>query len=407
MDEGVTRSPSQVEPAPPLTRPCPVCWSVSWFVLYEQRFENFAAGSITNSYDVVACRRCGMCYASGLPDQTRFFDYYGQSSKYDLAAEGAELSRFDSERQRGEAQFIAAHVGDRAGPVLDIGTATGALLVALRDLGFTSVHGVEPSAEAARNARETHGLDVIVGDARAARSWGPIFSLVSFVAVLEHLIDPGAALREATDLLTEGGLLYLVVPDAATFRKNVDAPYQEFSVEHINYFTSLSLKNMIATVGLEVIVEQATVVHQSQDADSLAIEVLCRRSHRPPDIQIDSNGVDDLRAYVELSAQKEAGVLARIAKLAEDQNAIYIWGTGTNALHLLAVSRLSECNIVGFLDSNPHYTGKQLAGRLVSAPQDVERLEAQILVASAVSQTAISAAARDRFGPEVPLILLY
>ena len=64
-------------------------------------------------------------------------------------------------------------------------------------------------------------------------------------------------------------------------------------------------------------------------------------------------------------------------------------------------------NIVGFLDSNPHYTGKQLAGRLVSAPQDVERLEAQILVASAVSQTAISAAARDRFGPDVPLILLY
>ena len=72
------------------------------------------------------------------------------------------------------------------------------------------------------------------------------------------------------------------------------------------------------------------------------------------------------------SAAKEAGVLRRIAKLADDQSPIYVWGTGTNALHLLASSRLAECNIVAFLDSNPHYAGKQLAGRLVKAPRDVD-----------------------------------
>ena len=99
-------------------------------------------------------------------------EYYDQLSKYDLSAAGAELSSFDEGRFADEARFIGDHVTDRTGPVLDIGTATG-LLVALRDLGFTSVHGVEPSPDAARMAREAHGLDVVAGDARTARSWVP------------------------------------------------------------------------------------------------------------------------------------------------------------------------------------------------------------------------------------------
>jgi SAM-dependent methyltransferase len=384
-----------------------VCASTEHDLLYQQRFEDFAAGSITNGYDVVACRQCGMCFASGLPDDARFSEYYGQSSKYDLGAEGAQATSFDLERHRAEAEFIAAHVTDRTGPVLDIGTATGGLLVALRDIGFTSVHGVEPSPDAARQARERYGLDVIAGDARAAKAWPDGFSVVSLIAVLEHLVDPGSAMRETADLLTTNGVVYLVVPDAARFSGYVDAPYQQFSVEHINYFTLRSLKNLLHSVGLEVVVARANTVKPSADEEGPGIEVLCGRSTNSTDIQIDSDGVDDLRRYIARSAEMEAGVLERIAELAEDQSPIYVWGTGTNALHLLAASRLSECNIVAFLDSNPHYAGQPLAGRTVLAPGAVETLEAPILVASATSQTAIATAARGLFGPDVPLILMY
>ena len=384
-----------------------MCGSVVHDLLYQQRFQEFAAGSITDAYDVVACRTCGMCFASGLPDPARFAEYYERSSKYDMSAVGADVSSFDSQRYEGEAQFLAAHVVDRSRPVLDVGTATGSLLVALRDIGFTDLHGVEPSVEAARRARETHGLDVIAGDARTARTWSAGFSVVSLIAVLEHLVDPAEVLRDAADLLDGGGTLFLLVPDASRFSDHLDAPYQEFSVEHINYFTAASLRNLLASVGLEVVVEQAGVVTQSEDAGGPSIEVLCRRTSLPAGLQIDSLGVESLRGYIERSAEKEAGVLAMIAELADVQRPIYVWGTGTNALHLLASSRLAECNIVAFLDSNPHYSGKQLAGRLVMAPREVDKPEAPILVASAVSQTAIATAARGLFGPDVPLILMY
>ena len=388
-------------------RPCPVCGDVEHELLYQQRFEHFAAGSIADGYDVVACRTCGMCFASGLPDQARFTAYYGQSSKYDLSAEGAGLSPSDAVRFADVARFIAVHVPDRDGPVLDIGTATGSLLAALRDVGFTSVHGVEPSPEAARVAREAYGLDVIAGGVADAKAWDTGFAIVSLVHVLEHLVDPAAALNDAARLLTAAGMLYLQVPDAARFRDHVDAPYQQFSVEHVNFFTPTSLKNLVASVRFEVEVERTIVLEQSDDAVLPAVEVLCRRSARRMDVLSDPQGADALLGYIARSAEKEAGVLTTIARLAEDQRPIYVWGTGTHALHLLATSRLAECNIVAFIDSNPHYAGEQLAGRMVSAPRDVERLTGPILVASAVSQTAIADAARRLFGQDVPLILLY
>ncbi len=41
------------------------------------------------------------------------------------------------------------------------------------------------------------------------------------------------------------------------------------------------------------------------------------------------------------------------------------------------------------------------------APSALQAIDAPILVSSAVSQTGIADAARARFGPDVPLILLY
>jgi SAM-dependent methyltransferase len=402
-------SSSKTKPAPSgqPTRLCPVCGSVRHELLYQQRFEHFTAGSITDAYDVVACGTCGMCFASGLPDQTRFSEYYDQSSKYDLGGAGAELSSFDAERFADEARFMAANVGDRTGSVLDIGTATGGLLVALRDLGFTSVHGVEPSPDAASVARERHGLDVIAGDVGTARASATQYSVVSLVAVLEHLVDPAAALRDISGLLAPDGLLYLHVPDAARFDDDIDAPYQQFSVEHINYFTAASLRNLLASVGLEVAVQRAIVVKLSDIAEGPALEVLCRRTARHLAVDLDLEGLAALRRYIARSAEKEATVLVRISELAEAQSPIYVWGTGTHALHLLATSRLAECNIIGFIDSNPHYSGRQLAGRTVLDPRAVGKPGGPILVASAVSQTAIANSARRLFGHDVPLVLLY
>ena len=100
-------------------------------------------------------------------------------------------------------------------------------------------------------------------------------------------------------------------------------------------------------------------------------------------------------------------MIARIAELADSGQSIYVWGTGTHTLHLLQTSRLADCRIEAFLDSNPHYAGATLVGRPVLSPAAVPNVDVPILVSSSVSQTGIAEAARRRFGPDVPLILLY
>jgi SAM-dependent methyltransferase len=409
LDEEVMDTSSKTGHAPgsqPI-RLCPVCGSVSHDLLYQQRFERFVAGSITDAYDVVVCRICGMCFAAGLPDQQRFAQYYADSSKYDLTAEGAQLTARDVDRYADQAAFVAANVADRTLPLLDVGTATGGFLVALREAGFERPFGVDPSPDAVRVAREVFRLDVAVGGLNEARAWGQEFGLVSYVAVLEHVLEPREQVREVSRLLRRDGFLFVSVPAAGSFKDYVDAPFQEFSVEHINYFTSRSLSNAMGTEGYSPVAERVVVLPLGTDGHGPALEAVYRWDGivRPP--QPDPTGADDIREYVRRCEVVEASTLERIERLASSGERIYVWGTGTHTLHLLQTSRLGDCRIEAFLDSNPHYVGSVLAGRPVIAPSDLRVADAPILVSSAVSRLGIAAAARERFGPDVQLILLY
>ncbi len=231
----------------PSVRRCPVCASTASTLLYQQRFEQFRAGSIADGYDVVACAMCGACFASGLPDSRRFDQYYADASKYDLDGGSEDLPIRDIERFANQAAFLRAHVADPKRPVLDVGTAAGGFLVALRDQDFAHVYGVEPSPDAVRVARDRYGLDVIVGGLEAASAWGMKFHAISYLAVLEHVLEPSGLLRATAALLEPGGHLFVSVPDAGAFADHVVAPFQEFSVEHINYFTAGALQTLMAS----------------------------------------------------------------------------------------------------------------------------------------------------------------
>lgn len=388
-------------------RPCPVCGSSTVERLYPQRFASFAAGSIGDGYDVVACGECGMCFAAGLPEPGRFAQYYADSSKYDLGADGAQLSDRDVQRYADQAGFVAAQVVDRGWPILDVGTAAGGFLQALRDAGFERPYGVDPSPDAVRVARDEFGLEVAVGGLDAAESWGHEFGLVSYVAVLEHLLEPREQVRAAGRLLRPDGCIFVSVPDAGAFEDHVDAPFQEFSVEHINFFTGRSLANAMAAEGYSLVAQRSVVLSLGTNGEGPALEAVYRRDGVAQPPKPDPSGEEHIREYIRRCEWREASVIERIAGLATAGERIYVWGTGTHTLHLLQTSRLGDCRIEAFLDSNPHYAGATLAGRPVIAPSSLQTADAPILVSSVVSQSGIVDAARERFGPDVPLILLY
>lgn len=117
------------------------------------------------------------------------------------------------------------------------------------------VRGVEPDPRAAAVAR-SRGLDVMEGTAESlpAAILDRQYDLIAFVHVLEHTLDPVAALRNAREVLAEGGVMSIEVPNnacegARRMRQSwrwLDAP------RHLNFFTTESLVACAQAAGLTV-----------------------------------------------------------------------------------------------------------------------------------------------------------
>jgi SAM-dependent methyltransferase len=104
--------------------------------------------------------------------------------------------------------------------VLDVGCATGDLLLSIRREGNANVIGVEPGERAAAVARE-RGLDVRLGMLEDAAFCDASFDTVILSHTLEHVRDPLATLREIGRVLTPGGALILWLPNADSIEARV------------------------------------------------------------------------------------------------------------------------------------------------------------------------------------------
>jgi SAM-dependent methyltransferase len=151
-----------------------------------------------------------------------------------------------------------------AGPrVLDVGCGTGELVSVLVAEGFDAV-GVEPSAEAAGVARE-RGLAVFTGDlaAYAASRADEAFDAIVAVNVFEHVSDPVSLLDQLHDMLRDGGLACIQVPNdfsalqMAAQSKLGKPPWWIAAPDHVNYFDFDSLSALLRECGFQVLERQA------------------------------------------------------------------------------------------------------------------------------------------------------
>jgi methionine biosynthesis protein MetW len=110
---------------------------------------------------------------------------------------------------------IAALVPVRARRVLDLGCATGALATLLKERGPVEVVGVERDPGYAAAARERCDI-VIEGDVETVdtQDLGRFDGLVA-ADVLEHLVDPWAALERYAALLEPGCRAVISLPNVA------------------------------------------------------------------------------------------------------------------------------------------------------------------------------------------------
>lgn len=145
--------------------------------------------------------------------------------------------------------------------VLDVGCGTGDLAKSANAGKNNTLVAIEPDPARAEAAREL-GLTVHAGvlDDRFLAEHAP-FDVVTFCDVLEHLVDPAAALEDAKRALRPGGVIIASVPNVAHWSVRLRllagrweyAKYGIMDATHIRWFTRKTLTAMFEQAGLRVI----------------------------------------------------------------------------------------------------------------------------------------------------------
>jgi SAM-dependent methyltransferase len=390
------------------SRACPVCLSHHPELLFKQQFTAMSSGSLLDSYDVVVCKDCGFGYADGIPTQDTFDHYYQDMSKYEYQHNTGQESTYDLHRFQSIVNFLTPFLPSKQARILDIGCATGKLLSLLKQEGYQAILGLDPSPVCAQTARSLYDISVTTDRLWDISRPDLPFNCVILSGVLEHICDVSKALNKITSLLVIDSLILIEVPDATRFADLPDAPFQEFSTEHIDFFSQTSLDNLLELHGYDLIKSEQNDRPQSDSTIMPVITAVYRYSgNRDRPIKVDSITKSGLLAYIDRSEQVEFQLQNTIDNVVATQDPIVVWGVGTHTQRLLATSKLSQANISAFVDSNPRYQGKSLQEIEIISPTELKYRNESIMISSRVFQSDIIQQIREQLNINNQLILLY
>ncbi len=233
--------------------------------------------------------------------------------------------------------------------ILEIGCGSGYLLSLLRERGGAVV-GIEPGPQGAA-AFERFGVRVIQ-DFFPSEKVQDLFDIVIAYAVLEHLPDPWAFLRDVRNQLAPRGVAVLAVPDCEPYLLSGDLSC--LIHEHWSYFTAGSLRRVVEGAGLS-----ADVVPAGFGGSLYCVARLDGAGIVPPP----SDGTGTLAAYRRLSVdmlQRFKGVMAEALARGQEVG-IYAAGRMVNALALLGLPS-ADMKRIRLFDDNDLLHGQYYPG---------------------------------------------
>ncbi len=356
----------------------------------------------------MVCETCGFAYADEIPEQEAFDAYYRDLSKYEYEHRGGKESEHDDARFREMAELLSRWIPSSHSRILEIGCSTGRLLALLRERGFPNVWGLDPSPGCAEAARRLYGVPVLTTSLSGLAKSREKFDFVILIGVLEHIRDLDGALATIHQILFPDGRVHLDVPDATQFADWPDAPFQQFSTEHINFFSGRSLANLMQVRGFRCAFSEKVQRGYTQTTVMPCVQAVFENSSGGPGDWIRDDGTGmRLLEYIRQSQTVDTRLRQIIERTTAIGKPIIVWGVGTHTQRLLADGGLDKADICLFVDSNPKYHGHELQGIPIVSPESLRQRTEPILICSRVFQREIQGQIQDQLNLNNKLLLLY
>jgi SAM-dependent methyltransferase len=198
--------------------------------------------------------RCGSCGTAVTDGAAPAFSTAHETGAYATTvprlsrAAAPVLRAFDRRRLA-----LLASVARPPGVLLDAGAGRGRFVTAARAAGWDA-RGIEPSARGVDAARAAYGVALERTSIEQATVAAGSLSAVSLWHVLEHVVDPDAAVARVASWLAPGGALVAGVPNLASVQARVGGE-RWFHLDlprHRTHFTPVGLRALLERHGLTV-----------------------------------------------------------------------------------------------------------------------------------------------------------
>lgn len=214
-------------------------------------------------YSFFQCRGCGFGCFSPRPSREEILNRYTDKyfrNEY-LGSYGADWDHYNMELIRRRFGYIESRLlSDYTFPssgksVLDVGCGGGFLLKCFQERGWRTL-GVDIIESSVQYSSERLGVPAVQADfehvsVRQLQAPGDGFNLITLTDALEHFFDPRKVLEKTYRMLDEGGVVFISVPNINSLSLTyLGKSWAIISpLEHISYFSSVSLERMLRQAG--------------------------------------------------------------------------------------------------------------------------------------------------------------
>lgn len=354
-----------------LSRKCPICGGNAATKICHISYILPKGNPLPGQYDVVSCKKCGFTYADVDADQDVYNKYYAD---YNIYAEDVELKKYvnihEGEGRRSQEkqlmfQWIKEALPDDAA-VLDVGCGSGEILDALKKAGYSNICGMDPSA-ASVDRLHKRGIDGFVGNIfdDALPAHASKYDLVISTAVIEHIYDLHGYLRAINTYLKDGsGYIMLDAPAIEKIDQCIWPLANHFNHEHINYFSKISLNNLLMTEGFAPCAE-TSYFEVNNEMGIVGVYTKTDRQ-KPHALQFDFSSREAVKNY--LVKYEDTGIREKINELLAFNQTIVIWGVGSFAMQLLGSYPALLDRVKYYVDNNSAKYGERICGKEIMPP---------------------------------------
>ena len=234
---------------------CPICSEKNRKIIYAgtinfEKVNDAIKNPYGSHYQINRCSGCELLYSDPILDEDQIELLYLDAESTNITAGEEGNVR---ETMRLYYQFFSPYLKNREA-ILDVGCDVGLLLEFAKEDRFSNLYGIEPNPVARKIANSKINATITDEFYEKDRYEKNSFDAITFVHVVDHVINPAKVIESAYEHLKPGGIAFVVVHNSnSILAKIMGEKFPPFNLYHHFFFTKESLRNLFESRGFEVL----------------------------------------------------------------------------------------------------------------------------------------------------------